>query len=285
MRNLIYSLVIFTALFFMGGCEKSIMDFEGEDAIYFDVRRGSAWVDSSKWSRYYHTEVNFIKIDGDTTEVVMELAVAGKVTDYPRPFRVEVVKDSSTAVEGRDFDFQREWVVPAGASRVPVRMQVYRQDDLLDTNRTIVLRVVDNEYFKTNLSFKGELGGRTNLSEEEKVFNPDPRFHTVNLKLMVAKPTSWSGVDYPKTETNPTPYERGSWGAFTVKKYMLILELSGFTDDYFNQYVPDPIVDLIREKMVNYLEEQFDKGEPVLETDKRLMWVNGVKWYSYQYEW
>ncbi|MFR4037690.1 MAG: hypothetical protein ACLTZT_07770 [Butyricimonas faecalis] len=38
---------------------------------------------------------------------------------------------------------------------------------------------------------------------------------------------------------------------------------------------------VIKEYMVNYLQDLYDNGTPVLEEDGRLMWFMGVSWYSY----
>ena len=109
-------LAIFASLLVsMVSCEKDLMDYEGENSIYFDVRRGKDFRDSIFWARQYYTHVNFIEIVGDTTELELRVAASGPVTDYPRSFKVDVVQDSTTAVEGVYFDFERDWVLPAGA--------------------------------------------------------------------------------------------------------------------------------------------------------------------------
>lgn len=286
MKKLLYRLMILSCMVWMTGCERDMMDFEGRDAIYFDVQRGVAWTDSARWARYWFTEVNFINVQGDTLDISLKVGLGGRVTDYPRPFSIEVVRDSTTAIEGYDYDIRTDWEMPAGAACAYINMQVYKQEDLLDTNRTIMLKVLENEYFTTDLSFTGALEGRYDLLDGEKAFNPDPRFHTVNLKLEVSRPASWAGMDYPITAENPTPYEFGLFGAFTAKKYLLMLEVTGFTTEDFEGSLPSGVQNVISEVFANYLEEQFDKGEPVLEKDGRLMWCSKVtKWKSYQYTW
>lgn len=173
-----YLVVLIPALFTIGGCERELMDFQEEDALYFDVRRGVAWIDPALWSRYYHTPVNFID-QPDTVEVRLNVALSGQLREYARPFTVEVVKDSTNAVEGVDFDFAGDWVLPAGAATTEISMYVYKQHDLLDTCRIVVLQVKEGEYFTTDLTFYGDLPGRYALHEQEKKYNADPRFHTV----------------------------------------------------------------------------------------------------------
>lgn len=44
MKKKIYSILMLTmALFSLTGCEKELMDYEGMDCLYFDVRRGPSW--------------------------------------------------------------------------------------------------------------------------------------------------------------------------------------------------------------------------------------------------
>ncbi|MFR3329758.1 MAG: DUF4843 domain-containing protein [Odoribacter splanchnicus] len=282
MKKIIILFVLLPFICTMVGCEQEMMDFEEESSIYFDVRYGNEWRDSSFWARHYYTPLNFIDKVGDTVEITLPVAIAGPVVDYPRSFKVEVIRDSSTAQEGLDFDFKRDWVLDGGKTVGYVKLQVYRHDYLEDTLRTIVLRVQDNEYFTTRLDFDQDLSGRDKLLEEDKKYNSDPRFHTVEISLSVQKPTDWWGYDYPDYQR-----EMDVFGAYTSRKYLLMLKVLNFTEEQF--------CDLIKSKdrarvageiFANYLTEQFDNGTPVLEKDGRLMWVQAVKkWIYYQYEW
>lgn len=282
MKKIRLLMILIPLLAMLVGCEQDLMDFKEENTIYFDVRRGNEWRDSSFWARHYYTQINFIDRVGDTAEVVLPVAISGQVTDYPRSFVVEVVRDSSSAIEGVDFDFRREWTLPAGAAIGEVKLQVYRKDYLEDDFRTIVLRVKDNEHFSTRLNFDQDLSGRDKLLDEDKKYNPDPRFHTVELTLSVNKPEDWWGNDLPEYQL-----EAQIFGAFTSKKYLLILKVLNYTEDEFCEIIKSKDrARVVAEVFAKYLTAQFEKGEPVLEKDGRLMWVESVeKWKPYQYEW
>lgn len=287
MKKILLFAIWLTLFVGMAGCERELMDYEGESSIYFDVRGGNYFRDSSDWARQWYTQVNFIHEIGDTVEVDLPVAISGPVTDYPRSFRVEVVQDSTTAVEGVDFDFQRDWTLPAGESIGHVKLQAYRQADLEDTLRTVMLRVQDNEYFTTRLNFDKDLPGRDQILDEEKKYNGDPRFHTVELTLSIEKPKDWWGFDYPEYQMEYQPL-----GAFTSKKYLLMLSVLGYTEEMFCEAIKTrERATIIDDIFGRYLVQQFDKGEPVLEKDGRLMWVLSIqttymnKWRPYQYEW
>lgn len=289
-KTLLFAMFI-SSIVIMTSCEKDLMDYQGESSIYFDVRRGNEWRDSTFWARQYYTQLNFIDKIGDALEVELPVAISGPVTDWPRSFRVEVVKDSTTAVEGVDFDFQREWTLPAGAALTHIKLVVYRQADLEDTLRTVMLRVQDNENFTTRLNFDKDLPGRDNILDGEKKYSGDPRFHTVELTLSIKKPVDWWGFDYPKTDTYPG-LELDVLGAFSSKKYLLMLQVLGYSEAMFCEAIKTKDrARIVDEIFGRYLVQQFDKGEPVLEKDGRLMWVQSVqtihnkKWMPYQYEW
>ena len=271
----------------MTGCERDLMDYEGTNSLYFDVQRGADWIAPGMWPRQYHTGVNFIEIKEPQTELRLKMAFAGAVTDYGRPFKVEVVKDSTTAEEGVHFTFQEDWVMPEGANMTYISIVLNKDEEYILQPKRIMLRVVANEYFDANMTFE-KLNGRYEVDESEKAYNNDPRVHTIELTYEVAKPAAWTGVDNPRTDENPVPSETGLFGAFTVKKYLLMLEVTGLTDEDFNDKNAMTTVRkrVISEIMSRYLEEQFDKKKPVLEEDGRLMWFDKVtKWKSYQYEW
>ena len=73
----IYSILMLTmALFSLTGCEKELMDYEGKDCLYFDVRRGASWIDPDLWAHWNYSEVTFGNIlSNDTTIAVKILTI------------------------------------------------------------------------------------------------------------------------------------------------------------------------------------------------------------------
>ena len=66
MKKTLLLMIFASLLISIVSCEKELMDYQGENSIYFDVRRGKDFRDSSFWARQYYTHVNFIEIVGDT---------------------------------------------------------------------------------------------------------------------------------------------------------------------------------------------------------------------------
>lgn len=278
-KHVITLMLALPVLFSMIGCERDLMDYEGENSIYFDVRYGVAHIDSSLWARHYASVLNLINEPHDTTFIKLRVATAGKVVNYDRPFSIEFLQDSSTAEVGVDFDFVSSGVIPAGEVEGFIPVQLYRdRDKLLDTNRIMMFRVMDNEHFTTRLTFDEDLSGRYALDQQDKVYNPDPRFHTIEIKVELEKPAGWKGMDYPDDKR-----ELGLFGGYTPQKYMLMMEVLEMTVDDF-AVVPSAKATAMGQKFAAYLKEQYNNGTPAREKDGRLMWVNGVTWNSYVYE-
>ena len=66
----------------ISSCEKEIMDYEGQDGLYFDVQWDSNPLintDSTKWIRQHYTLVNFAKEGGLEMEVGVKVGISGSV--------------------------------------------------------------------------------------------------------------------------------------------------------------------------------------------------------------
>ena len=73
----IYSILMLTmALFSLTGCEKELMDYEGKDCLYFDVRRGASWIEPDLWAHWNYSEVTFGNILSNDTTIAASLGIA-----------------------------------------------------------------------------------------------------------------------------------------------------------------------------------------------------------------
>ena len=78
------------------GCEKEMMDYEGEDALYFDVRY-------SMDAHQFFTAVPFGSTLEDTMHIECQVMASGYPRNYDREFTVIANPDSTTAVNERDY--------------------------------------------------------------------------------------------------------------------------------------------------------------------------------------
>ena len=138
--------------FLVGACSKDeIMLFDrGEAGVYFQVGSQTAmFVNSEKYVD--STDYSFSIVSDTVTEIVLttEIRTMGKVKDYPRPVKLMIDTENTTAIEGVHYEMNPETaVIPAGESRVSFPVKFFRTSDLGDRKIQLMLKLEDNEYFK-----------------------------------------------------------------------------------------------------------------------------------------
>ena len=79
MKNKIFSmLALALSVFALSGCEKELMDYEGKDCLYFDVRRGATWIDSTLWAHWNYSEVTFGNVLSNDTTIAVKISATGQ---------------------------------------------------------------------------------------------------------------------------------------------------------------------------------------------------------------
>ena len=106
----------------VAGCErKEVMEYEGVDGIYFDVQYGASHGNESLWARQNYTYVSFGTLEAEEADVTMKVGISGSIKDYDRPFRVEIVQDSTNAIPEEEYTgFTEEQVIKAGENHAYV---------------------------------------------------------------------------------------------------------------------------------------------------------------------
>ena len=59
MKKRINILPLCMLLLLFVSCEKELMDYEGQDGLYFDVQYGKDWGDENTWGHQIYTRVSF----------------------------------------------------------------------------------------------------------------------------------------------------------------------------------------------------------------------------------
>ena len=218
--------------------------------------------------------LGFAVNDGDGYVGWAELP--GQEKDYPRPFKVIVNQDSTTAREGIDYEaLQDEYVVEANNSVAYIPVTLYRQPEMKDETITLGLKLVANDYFSLTFQNFEQLEGHTNGDVVYDSLNAT--MHTIRINDLLTQPTNWLG------STDASGKEFNVFGVFTEKKFNLIckefnLTYADFMDSNIMNYTYQM---LIGRKMAKLLNEAYHSGNPYLEEDGRLMWVDGCDYTSY----
>ena len=257
---------------FFQSCEKELMDYEGKDALYFDVQYGAEWGDFSVWAHQIYTLVPFGAIDDAETEVDIKVAIAGSVKDYDRPFRIEIVQDSTTAICPDEYeDFAKEHVIKKGESFTNIRIKFKRTERMSKGNVQLQIRLLPNEHFELPFSLVGNIPGRWVDVVTEYGSNFDPNIHNIFINNVLTSPAGWNDVQF---------------GQFSPKKYEMLLEETGRVFGFTKLSFEDPIKMIngrdiaIARVGANYLKAEYAKGREfwVLDEDGSMMWVRGVTW-------
>lgn len=249
-------------------------DYDGREGVYFFVQYGAAWGDTTIWASHSSTPVEFMNVSGDYYDVKLRVMTTGRIKDYDRTFRVAVNKDSTTAVEGVNYEpFDELQVVKAGYHYADFSIRLKRDESVQTEERVLALELEPTDDFGIGINWWGEVPG---LWSSDGGDDFDASMHKITMNDFLVRPARWiPAKDYAVGET-----EGGLWGAFTRKKYELICEKFNLTYDDFESEttMPNAKRTMIKDYFVNYLQDLYDKGTPVLEEDGRAMWFMGVSW-------
>ncbi len=267
-------------------CEEELMDYEGENALYFDVRLYPSHIEKKLWPHRLSTEVSFGNVMKNDLEVVIPVRTTGVSTNYDRPYKIEVVADSTTARLDIDFsDLQTDRVIKAGQTSDTIRFKAHRTDEIFEDTVRLQIRLLPNEHFITNFKEYGEPGsyfsyvtvGGSQSSKEFDV-NADASIHNIFIYDTMTQPKGWWGSALG-----------GIGGTFSAKKIRLMMELCNCDLSAFETMgtMPSSRFTSYCEKLGKYLIEQAKLGPDhvVLEKDGTLMWVSYCTNADTRYRW
>lgn len=259
-------LCLLAVLLACASCEKSMMGYEGTEAIYFSMQKDGK---SSENVYLPNISINLMNYVGDEVELALNIKITGDTKDYDRPYRVGIVADSTTAVAGIDYILPEGGVIKAGQYSDSLYVKLIKNDKLQETSVRLLVQVLPNEYFSTDFSQFAHDGRSYNVF--------DPRVYDITYTAQMTEPYYWTSVN----EDNIV--ENGNLGYFTVKKITLINELYSLTYADWQEEstsMSSTRVKVIYKKFALYLIQQYKNRTPVLEDDGRLMWVTGCPWTS-----
>lgn len=211
---------------------------------------------------YYDSTVfTFTSAPVTTMDTVLSVRVAtmGKLSDYPRPFKVSAVQDLSTAIEGKHFEIDHNSaVIPAGGNEAFVGVKFFRTADMLDTSFVLVLKLEDNEHFKVLM----EKQKSTNRYGSGRDISAN-RFKFI-VSEVYTEPYYWRA------------YGRTYFGPWTLKKYRYVNSVLGWTHRDWQSMAGDsklkfgylhPAAQTVR----NALQALADANTPMLDEDESKM--------------
>lgn len=266
--KLISSFALLVALF--ASCEKELMTYEGKDCIYFDVRNEVAWLDPDTWSHEYFSTVSFgSTLDNEITKS-FKVQASGMPSSVDREFRVVVVKDSTELKEGDFTGLASSYCIKAGETSTTVDLTFHRGAHMKNDTLQLQLALVANEHFSLMFNEIGKSPEQYSPTENPKFdYNHNASIHNIFVYDVMSRPKQWQGNDANGL---------GTLGAFSAKKWMLMMEVTGTTiEDYADaSTMPNIRMTAIGETMSAFLLEKARANTPVLEDDGTMMFFMKV---------
>lgn len=273
MRKIFKYLLIMLVLIVIQGCTKEIELYDGEEGIYFNVQYGPEWGNERVWANQQLTNVEFINIAGNTDTLFLKVMTTGRVKDYDRYFHAEVVSDSTSAIEGDNYEkLVGKYTIKAGEYFTYIPVIINRTQNIQEEAKTMLIRLLPSADFSIGIPVWKKLPNQWD-GVLKGDFKADE--HKLVMTDFVSRPVRWIGLANDGLEA-------GFWGDFTQKKYLLICEEFGlvYSDFMTTTAMPDAKRSVIREHMARLLQNLYNQKTPVLEEDGRLMWFSGVTWSS-----
>lgn len=229
MDTRIYILTGLLSLLVLASCKREeLAVYQDETNIYFDAGDDTLGISFSADTLATYT-------------FRLPVRIMGRLTPSPRPFRLEVDADSTTAVLGRDYLMPADSLLTIGGDSAVrnLRVVVLRSQALRNSTVTLLLKLHPNDAFHTNIS--------TSLLR-----------YKVVISDIMDQPEWWDAYS-------------DLLGPFSRKKVELLmpmmqdqLSLNDFLE--FGNYYPGILSDAAG-KLHQYLDEMKAKGQTIYEED------------------
>ena len=258
MKTIIKYIAIITALFCLNSCEQDLMDYEGEAGVYFAVQFPwqSGYGDSTKWELSPISDVSFFLQEKADSTIKVRVQITGNSIDRDRQFKVVVVDTGSTAIVNHDYDpIQEIHSIRANTHYTDIPIKVYKQKDLANTSRKIMLRLEETTDFRLPIGtwypWPEQLKWTPSVGSAE--VNISAIEHYVVISDIVKEPEGWFS---------------GLLGKFTVKKFNLMCEMFGLTiNDFSKESMNNSRATAYGQRFDAWLQTQKQNGNEILEED------------------
>lgn len=259
MKRLIHSILPLIALLGLStSCStEEIETYSGVKAGIFIQEIASTDIYGNPLSYRDSTAYSFSSYTDDIKTLNARFVVRsmGQVMDYDRPYRVEVVTEESTAIEGEDFNIsQNASTIKAGEATDQFIVEMIRTPKLRQGKIWVKLRIVPNEYFETPIS----------EYKNSSAWNVDGPM----------KPATTYKIVFSEEYTEPlywTWYGKDKLGPFTPTKLITMNAALGWTIANWSSTFNYGTSEFWTKEFRKYLQEQADAGTPVLDEDGSYM--------------
>lgn len=246
-------------------CEHDSLDlYSGPKALIYIQELSTFDIYGNPVGYRDHTDVDYANVDPAFRQwtVSFQVKLSGEVADYDRPYSIRIEKDSTTAVEGEDFDLeQNEFTIKAGQASDVVRVLLHRTDRIKLEQIRVSFLLEPNEHFTIDIpEFKtsASWSAQTPMMDATRYYITASEFYRCPDQWH-----SWSLEDY--------------FGKYTPKKFAVVNSVFGWTpQDWKDAGWPNSKINYGRREFwgsefERYLQKMADEGTPEREVDGSLM--------------
>lgn len=249
MKTIYFIGSLFLGIGLLGSCSKEGLETyeSGRNSVYFGVENKiktnpNVFVDTTIFSFGDHELVQ-------DTILMIRVNALGDFSSVDREFEYEVVDSLTNAIEGTFYTLpEARCVIPAGSTCGYIPVHVYYSNEMKKLPMYyLVLQLKENVNF--NLDLKLEYVDKLNDKYVQLTR------HWVGISSRIQKPASWYKVEQ-------------YFLSFSSDKYKLINGLCHLTkEDWVDMqfYIAEAYWVAVR----NYLQQQIDAGQPVMEENER----------------
>lgn len=253
------SILAFSSMFV--ACKKETIDlYELDDAkIYFQVQSYSSSngaVGYSNSTTYSFVGVNQ-KVEGLTFKATVQLM--GRVVDYDRACKITIDADSTTMVQGEDYEIDLDTLkIRAGQNSASFGVRFLRSKNIKESTRVLCLKLEPNENFQVLDTYRS-----TNVWSNTTAKNMDGSRFAFFMSEIYTQPKRWGDVEAGKY-----------FGAWTATKYVFINDFFSFTTDdweWATGRISKGRMPFYARELQKELQKRADEGNPLYEDDGSYM--------------
>lgn len=245
----------------LASCKHETIDlYDLDDAkIYFQVQSYSSANGAVGYSN--STTYSFVgvsqKVESLTFKATVQLM--GNVVDYDRACRVTVDADSTTMVEGVDYEINLDTLkIKAGQSTATFGVRFLRSQNIKDKEQILCLKLEPNDNFQVLDTYRS-----SNVWSNTTAKKMDGSRFTFFISEIYKQPSRWGQV-------NANTY----FGKWTAAKYVFINDFFSFTTDdweWATGRISTGRMPFYARELQKELQRLADAGTPKLEDDGSYM--------------
>lgn len=251
MKTIKNRLLIISILFLVYGCEKNMIDFQGDNGVYFEMRKKTP-TGLGVGQCTDTTEVTFSSTQADDSTINVRLTLFGRIVNYDRTVNLKIIDTSTTAQVGIDLEeFPTKIVFPAGKEFTIFKIKFLRTEGILNNHKLFTIAIDKSPDFPFQLeTYKSHNPNSGNYEFD------DVTKHVFDISDALYQPPVWSEVYL---------------GIYSDYKFGYINEMFGLTqDDWLTQQtMPSNRITYISRTMKRHILEQEAAGTPLYEKDRK----------------